>query len=188
MKHIFPIIGMHCASCKILIEKMVSRLEGVNAVSVNYATEKMTIEYDEKVTSLHEIKQAVEKAGNYRLVENEEHKMILAAPSKATHKSTAMHLDQGENLHHDHAALLKQEELKKLKRILWAVGIGTLLDLVFNSIHNKHTDSLYRRETIFYFSICCTKGASSKYGYTYCSRNIYCMGFIDSSYIFPKYF
>ena len=39
----YPIVGMHCASCKNLIEKMIGKLDGIEKVHVNYASEKMTI-------------------------------------------------------------------------------------------------------------------------------------------------
>ena len=41
-----PIKGMHCASCALVIEKTLSKTEGVSEVKVNYGTEKATIEYD----------------------------------------------------------------------------------------------------------------------------------------------
>ncbi|KXK26144.1 MAG: Copper-exporting P-type ATPase A [candidate division WS6 bacterium OLB20] len=61
-KQIYPIVGMHCASCKLLIEKMVGKLSGVTSVNVNYATEKMTVEYDSGLVSVDDIRSAVAKA------------------------------------------------------------------------------------------------------------------------------
>ncbi len=40
-----PITGMTCASCANRIERKLNKLDGVNA-TVNYATEKATVEYD----------------------------------------------------------------------------------------------------------------------------------------------
>ena len=40
-----PITGMTCASCANRIEKKLNKLDGVTA-TVNYATEKATVEYD----------------------------------------------------------------------------------------------------------------------------------------------
>src|SRR3989338_8077319 len=45
MKTTLPIIGMHCASCAIKIEKALGKIEGVASANVNYATQKATVEH-----------------------------------------------------------------------------------------------------------------------------------------------
>lgn len=122
---------MHCASCKLLIEKMVSKLDGVKSVNVNYATEKMTVEFDESKTNVSEIKSAVSKAGSYKLIENDAGEMVLASPPEA-HMSDAkrMHMDHNGSGHHDHAAMLRKEEYQKLVRKTKLVGLGVLPFLV----------------------------------------------------------
>ncbi|HEL1675477.1 TPA: heavy metal translocating P-type ATPase [Streptococcus suis] len=65
----YPIQGMTCASCAMTVEKAVGKLAGVEEVSVNLATEKLSVSYDEKLLGLEDIHQAVEKAG-YQLVDN----------------------------------------------------------------------------------------------------------------------
>ncbi|HLD30889.1 MAG TPA: heavy-metal-associated domain-containing protein, partial [Patescibacteria group bacterium] len=77
-KKIYPIMGLHCASCKALLEKIVGKLEGVKSVNVNFATEKMTVLYDEEIVSLRDIKNAVKSAGNYELIDNLDGKTALA--------------------------------------------------------------------------------------------------------------
>ncbi|SHJ42810.1 heavy metal translocating P-type ATPase [Parasporobacterium paucivorans] len=57
------ITGMHCASCSASVEKTVSRLEGVSQVSVNLATETMSVEYDENVIPMEAIKESITKIG-----------------------------------------------------------------------------------------------------------------------------
>jgi len=63
-----PIIGMHCASCKAIIERTVSRSEGVESVEVNYGTEHMRVTYDETVINQEGLDAAVRSLGDYRLV------------------------------------------------------------------------------------------------------------------------
>ncbi|WP_153056580.1 copper ion binding protein, partial [Streptococcus suis] len=58
-----------CASCAMTVEKAVGKLAGVEEASVNLATEKLSVSYDEKLLGLEDIRQAVEKAG-YQLVDN----------------------------------------------------------------------------------------------------------------------
>ncbi|MBE2317465.1 copper-translocating P-type ATPase [Solirubrobacter sp. CPCC 204708] len=57
-----PITGMTCASCANRIERKLNKLEGVNA-SVNYATEKATVEYDPAAVAPDALIGAVEAAG-----------------------------------------------------------------------------------------------------------------------------
>ncbi|HEM3612467.1 TPA: heavy metal translocating P-type ATPase [Streptococcus suis] len=65
----YDISGMTCASCAMTVEKAVGKLAGVEEASVNLATEKLSVSYDEKLLGLEDIRQAVEKAG-YQLVDN----------------------------------------------------------------------------------------------------------------------
>lgn len=58
-----PVAGMTCSACAIGIEKTVSKLSGVESVSVNFATEKTNIKYDPKMIRLSELKQSIIKAG-----------------------------------------------------------------------------------------------------------------------------
>jgi P-type Cu+ transporter len=58
-----PIGGMTCAACAKTIERVVGKLAGVDSVSVNFATEKASIEYDPAVVRISEIKRAIAKAG-----------------------------------------------------------------------------------------------------------------------------
>lgn len=62
-KIILNISNLHCASCVSKVEKLTSNINGVKKVSVNLATEKMTLEFEEKIVSLGEIRNVVEKAG-----------------------------------------------------------------------------------------------------------------------------
>ncbi len=58
-----PIQGMHCAACAKAIERTVSKLNGINTVTVNFASEKAYIKYNPVPVKLSEIKQAIAKAG-----------------------------------------------------------------------------------------------------------------------------
>jgi Cu+-exporting ATPase len=57
-----PITGMTCASCANRIERKLNKLDGVSA-SVNYATEKATVEYDGGSVAPADLVGAVEAAG-----------------------------------------------------------------------------------------------------------------------------
>ncbi len=64
-----PIGGMTCAACAQRIEKVVRKLDGVESVSVNLATEKATIVYHPQGVRLSAIRGAIEKAGYQALTE-----------------------------------------------------------------------------------------------------------------------
>lgn len=65
----YSIEGMTCASCAMTVEKAVGKLAGVEEASVNLATEKLSVSYDENLLGLEDIRQAVDKAG-YHLDDN----------------------------------------------------------------------------------------------------------------------
>jgi Cu+-exporting ATPase len=58
-----PVEGMTCASCVSRVEKAIGKVEGVKNVSVNLATEKVTLEFESGGTDLNEIAAKVEEAG-----------------------------------------------------------------------------------------------------------------------------
>ncbi len=60
---VLDIRGMTCAACAARVEKVVKRLEGVESVSVNLATEKATVAYRPEAVRLLTIREAIEKAG-----------------------------------------------------------------------------------------------------------------------------
>ena len=76
-KEILTITGMHCASCANAVEKSISKLEGVTSASVNIATEKLTVEFDEKKMNIDTIKNAVVNAGYGVKEEAKSNKQIL---------------------------------------------------------------------------------------------------------------
>lgn len=101
---------------------MVGKLTGVAEVNVNYASETMTISYDETFVSLQQIGEAVKSAGGYELVSSA-NETVLASPPEAEKMkgTTSMNMD-----HKSHASALKKEEYQKLKKTITWVGIGAI--------------------------------------------------------------
>ncbi|MGE5499728.1 MAG: heavy metal translocating P-type ATPase [Syntrophothermus sp.] len=62
-KFSLPVEGMTCASCVARVEKALGKVEGVQNVAVNFATEKANFEIDLSKTNLTEIARVVEDAG-----------------------------------------------------------------------------------------------------------------------------
>ena len=63
MNNKFKIGGMSCSACANRIEKTVSKMEGIKDANVNFATETLTVNYDDKVITKADIEQQVEKIG-----------------------------------------------------------------------------------------------------------------------------
>jgi len=57
-----PITGMTCSSCANRIERRLNKLDGVTA-TVNYATEKATVQFDTAAVGLQQLVAAVQEAG-----------------------------------------------------------------------------------------------------------------------------
>jgi Cu+-exporting ATPase len=64
---VFDVKGMSCASCAVRIEKTVRGLSGVQKADINFATEKLTLNFDESVVKQNDIEAAVKKIG-YELI------------------------------------------------------------------------------------------------------------------------
>ncbi len=66
----FAIEGMNCASCAAHVEKAAARVAGITFASVNLATERLTITYDERSAAAGQVIEAVSKAG-YKAIDDE---------------------------------------------------------------------------------------------------------------------
>ena len=101
----FKIGGMTCASCAKVIERAVNKLDGIENINVNVATERATINYDISKLKLTQVRNTIEKAG-YKVLEKSE--------------------SQNENLDED--KLIKEKEMKTLfSKFLVAVGFSVPL-------------------------------------------------------------
>ena len=84
-KEIFKISGMHCASCAATIEKAILKLPGVEVAQVNFASETLLAEFDEKKVNPQDMARAAKEVG-YHLLTPE---AALAKPSFAKAASLA---------------------------------------------------------------------------------------------------
>ena len=73
----FQITGMSCAACARAVERSAGRLDGVTRADVNFATEKLTVQYDEAAVGSEAIEQAVVKAGYGAKRETAERQAVL---------------------------------------------------------------------------------------------------------------
>jgi Cu+-exporting ATPase len=65
-----PVEGMTCSSCATRIERKLNRMDGVHA-SVNYATERATVEFDPAVAGAELIAETIEQTGYHAVLPSE---------------------------------------------------------------------------------------------------------------------
>ena len=68
-KVLLPIEGMTCASCVQKVERALTSVPGTVEASVNFATEKATVTYDPTQADIDQYREAVLRAGDYRVLE-----------------------------------------------------------------------------------------------------------------------
>ena len=74
-KETIKISGMTCAACAQRVQKAVAKLDGVADANVNFATEKLSVEFDEQKVSVPAITDAVVGAG-YGVIEDSKLKIV----------------------------------------------------------------------------------------------------------------
>ena len=57
------ITGMTCSACANRVQKVVGKLDGVESANVNFATETLSVKYDDQKVDNSEIEKVIEKAG-----------------------------------------------------------------------------------------------------------------------------
>jgi P-type Cu+ transporter len=62
--------GMTCAACAKAVERASRKVQGVIEANVNFATEKLSVSFDETKVALTDIQAAIEKAGYKAIVES----------------------------------------------------------------------------------------------------------------------
>ena len=63
MRKIFAMIDLDCANCAAKMESRIAKLDGVNAVSISFMTQKMTLDAQDNLfdTVLEQAKKAIKK-------------------------------------------------------------------------------------------------------------------------------
>jgi len=73
----FKIQGMTCAACVRAVERAVNKVDGIDEVNVNLATEKMVVKYDEEKVSENQIVETVKKAGYEALLDEDLKEVVI---------------------------------------------------------------------------------------------------------------
>ncbi|MBI2034086.1 MAG: copper-translocating P-type ATPase [Candidatus Liptonbacteria bacterium] len=70
-KYVLKVKGMHCASCSVLIDKLIGKQPGINSIKTSYGAEKVAIEFDETKKTKKKIDELINKLG-YDLIRPDE--------------------------------------------------------------------------------------------------------------------
>lgn len=127
-KERFDVTGMTCSACSSHVEKSVSKLEGVENVSVNLLTNSMQVEFKEEETDERSIIKAVEDAGYGASVKDQGRKGEGGA---AIERSA----DDGE------AISLQQKNIEAMKKRL-LTSVLFLIPLMYVSMGHMIYDGL----------------------------------------------
>jgi len=133
-KTILKISGMHCASCAAVIENALKKEAGIKSANVNFASEKLYLEFDNTEIDIIKVKNIVEKLG-YGAAEE----TIESAFAEATADKEEMR---------DHHKEAKAQEIQKLKKrfifaLIFSLPIiymvmGGMLDLPMPKIFESY--------------------------------------------------
>lgn len=85
--------GMTCAACAKRIEKAVGATKGVTAAGVNFASEKLTVEYDPEKVTMTEIGESIKKAG-YSVIEEPQGRSVVIPIGDMTCAACARRLEK----------------------------------------------------------------------------------------------
>lgn len=125
---IYKVHGMHCASCKVNIEKRVGKQPGVKKVEVNFATEEARIDFDSEKTNIATLSKSVEPLGytieddqvvmpsGEKMSREEHEKMNHATMDHATMDHGNMNHAGMKGEHHSQHATTNDAEVEAYKR------------------------------------------------------------------------
>ena len=110
---LYDVKGMTCTACAGAIERGLGKLDGIKEANVNFATEKLKVEYDEAKYDFDKIKNEVKKIG-YDLADDEKIKKVSVSISGMTCSACSAAVER---------SVLKLEGIKKAS-VNFANGIG----------------------------------------------------------------
>jgi Cu+-exporting ATPase len=62
-KAYFKVVGMHCITCKPIVEKQLKDEKAIKNIGLNYMTDSLVVEFDSNLITKEEIRNRLEKSG-----------------------------------------------------------------------------------------------------------------------------
>jgi Cu+-exporting ATPase len=112
MKQTVEVKGMHCASCSSTISKRIKKMQGVEACTINLASEKASLVFNPALVTIEQMNQEIGKLG-YSFVDTS-----VNHDSHVQHGLSPSHpgMDYSQHLGLDQTKLEKLKELAELRR------------------------------------------------------------------------
>ena len=114
-KEIYKIQGMHCASCAMTIEKVISKLSGVKTAQVNFASQTLLAEFDESKTGIKDMEKAVKDAGYNLLIPSEKTSQLSSKKETGAGRESLSFKVMG--MDSPHCAMIVEKAIKTLPGI-----------------------------------------------------------------------
>ncbi len=115
MKKTVIVKGMHCASCSSIITKKIKKLPGVEACTVNIASEKASLEYDPAKVTIDHMNEEIGKLG-YSFVDQSASNEVNSQHAGHDMSMMPAGMDHSEHLGLDQSKDEKLIELEKLRK------------------------------------------------------------------------
>ena len=112
---VFDVEGMTCASCVRNVETALEKVDGVRSASVNFGTERATVDYDPNLVSVDQLSQAISGAGYAGTPIT---RTAPAAPAPPAERTGQSDVDARDAKRDAHIADLKRKSLTSL-----AIGV-----------------------------------------------------------------
>lgn len=93
MKKKFEVNGMECVACANAIERALSRKDGINKATVNYANNKLYVDFENQKINVNDIKETVSKAG-FSLIDDEKNEGMNEVSGNEKHPMS----EEGEDI------------------------------------------------------------------------------------------
>ena len=87
---IYPVTGLHCASCAARTESLVKSLPGIKSASVNFADTSIRVEFSPDDISPSEMKKAVQSIG-YDIIIDEANSQAIKEEAQNTYFKKIRH-------------------------------------------------------------------------------------------------
>ncbi|MCR4329379.1 MAG: heavy metal translocating P-type ATPase [Candidatus Roizmanbacteria bacterium] len=110
----FEVNGMHCASCSSIIQKTLRKVDGVNKLDVNYATEKVKIDFDPSIVSPRKMSDVIAPLG---------YSLVIPPEENALPSDNNSHMSQSKKDKKSHIADLRDKVLISVPLALFSVFV-----------------------------------------------------------------
>lgn len=134
MKEKFDVTGMTCSACSSRVEKCVSKLEGVEEVTVNLLTNSMQVKYDENVLEEQGIIDAVVHAGYGASPARESSGFAGGSKGTAVGQAQRQQGENGKNPVQEHLEYMK-------KRTFWSFVFLIPPDVCVHGTYDRRATS-----------------------------------------------